>query len=205
MLNGASFELSTGEIFGIFGRNGCGKSTLLKSMFGTQNATVSIQVDGKELSQKDVIASGLVAYLPQHAFIPSSLLVRDSIPMYHPEESKQDAIFYDPTIARIAHRKIGELSHGERKYLETLLIGQLSHPFLFLDEPFSMLEPLQIERIKERIVEFSSTKGIIITDHYYRDVWDIASKKAVMKDGILHPVAEFEDLQRFDYLAEKQR
>ena len=143
VLKEISFSLKTGEILGIFGRNGCGKSTLLKMIFGTlKKGLVSVSIDGKNFNLSENISAEHIAYLPQHSFLPKNIKVRDLIPIYFSDGKKQDNIFYDPLIAKIATKKVKELSLGQVRYLEVLLIGNLNHPFLMLDEPFSMIEPL---------------------------------------------------------------
>lgn len=200
VLQDVSFKLKTGEIMGIFGRNGSGKSTLLKALTGSIKAEVKMEFDGVITVPSEVISKQLIAYLPQHPFIPVNLLVRDVIPIYYSDGKKQDAIFYDPTIVRISNTKIGALSQGERKYLETLMVGNLPHPVLMLDEPFSMLEPLQIDQLKIHLNKIKEHKAIIITDHYYHDVWDLASKYIVLTDGKSYQIEEKKDLIAFDYL-----
>lgn len=65
--------------------------------------------------------------------------VRDIIPVFFEDGEDQDKIFYAPLVGDFEKRKIGELSMGERRYFELLLISNLDHPFLMLDEPFSMI------------------------------------------------------------------
>ncbi|MEL6809989.1 MAG: ATP-binding cassette domain-containing protein [Bacteroidota bacterium] len=201
ILNHVSLEVDTGDLLGIFGRNGSGKSTLLKMLFGSLKAdSIHMEIDGWEVHPSEVIEKRLMAYLPQHPFLPSNTKVRDVIPIYHYSEEKQDKVFYDPGVAKITRKRINQLSHGERKYFEVVLLGSLDHPFLLLDEPFSMLEPLQTQAIKEYLHQLKETKGIIITDHYYRDVLDVTTKNLVLKDGSSHWIYSEEDLKKFEYL-----
>ncbi len=90
---------------------------------------------------------------------------------------------------------------GQLRYLETLLVGSLDHPFIMLDEPFSMLEPLYKELLKELLRNLSPTKGIIITDHYYHDVMDITNANFLIKDGNKIEVSEKFDLVKNGYLS----
>lgn len=200
VLKDISFELKTGEILGIFGRNGCGKSTLLKMIFGSlSTGEIKLSIDNIEISPAEVIQKQLIAYIPQHPFLPKNVKVRDIIPMYFSEEKKQDAIFYDPGVAKITHQRTGDLSQGERKYFETLLVANLDQPFLMLDEPFSMLEPLQTEALKEFLLQ-KKEKGIIITDHYYNDVLNITSKNLVIENGNSYTINSPDDLVKYNYL-----
>ena len=204
ILKKVSFICKTGDILGIFGRNGSGKSTLLQMIFGIESANeIKLYLDDHSISPSRVIADKRIAYLPQHPFLPQHARVRDIIPMYFTSEEKQDSIFYDPVIAKIAARKVNELSIGEMKYFEVILMGNLNHDFLMLDEPFSMVEPLEKEALKKFLLQKKKEKGIIITDHYYYDVLDISTKNLVIKDGIAHVVESEEDLRKFDYLSKR--
>jgi ABC-type lipopolysaccharide export system ATPase subunit len=71
-----------------------------------------------------------------------------------------------------------------------------------LDEPFSMVEPLYKIKIKEFLLKLTATKGIILTDHYYKDVLDVSTKNLVLVSGVAHPVESVEGLKAFGYLQE---
>lgn len=202
VLKDISLTLNTGEILGIFGRNGCGKSTLLKMIFGTlQNGAINISIDNEAYKPSNNISLKQIAYLPQHSFLPKNIKVRDVIPIYFSDEKKQDAIFYDKLIAKLTTKKVGELSLGQIRYFEILLVGNLSHPFLMMDEPFSMIEPLYKIEIKKFLNNLKSKKGILITDHYYNDVLAIATKNLIIKDGRGHLIKDAEDLKEYNYLS----
>ncbi len=202
VLKEVSFSLKTTEILGMFGRNGCGKSTLLKMIFGTQKkGLINISIDGKPFNSSDNISAACIAYLPQHSFLPRNIKVRDLIPIYFSEEKKQDIIFYDSLIAKLTAKKVGELSLGQIRYLEVLLVGNLGHPFLMLDEPFSMIEPLFKIEISKLLNNLKVEKGIIITDHYYEDVLRITTQNILIKDGIGITIESKEDLKKLEYLS----
>lgn len=201
VLKEVSFSLKTGEILGVFGRNGCGKSTLLKMIFGTLGkGLINISIDGAKFNPLENISAERIAYLPQHSFLPKNSTVRDLIPIYFSEEKKQDVIFYDSQIPKFSAKKVGELSLGQVRYLELLLVGHLDHPFLMLDEPFSMIEPMYKIEIKKLLNNLKVDKGIIITDHYYQDVIDITSQNLLIKDGVGFIIESKEDLKKLEYL-----
>ncbi|WP_310993652.1 ABC transporter ATP-binding protein [Aequorivita marina] len=203
VLKEVSFSLETEEILGIFGKNGCGKSTLLKMIFGTlHKGKLNASINGELYKPSKNIAEGKIAYLPQHSFLPKNIKVRDLIPIYFSGEKEQDTIFYDALIAKITNKKVGELSIGQVRYFEVLLIGNLGHPFLMMDEPFSMVEPLYKLKIQALLQKLKVKKGIIITDHYYRDVLSITTKNILIKDGVGHSIKNVEDLQSLAYLGE---
>ena len=201
VLNNVTLSVSKGEILALYGRNGCGKSTLLKTLFGTLKANnIELLVNGTATTPKASRLNKIIAYIPQHPFLPSSQKVRDIIPMYHQDQELQDAVFYDPYIASFTARRVSELSLGQRRYFEVVLLANSSHPFLLIDEPFSMIEPLHKERLKDFLNSIKKTKGIIITDHYYNDVLEVSTQNIILKDGLINTITTKEDLLKYDYL-----
>lgn len=205
ILSKVSFICNTGDIVAIFGRNGSGKSTLLKILFGTLKPDkIELYIDEKKI-ERITTKNKLIAYLPQGPFLPRDLKVRDIIPMYFPDGDLQNKIFYAPLIHKLETQRIGTLSPGEQRYLECLLIINLHHPFILLDEPFSMIEPLYKDALKDMLRAHRDEKGFIITDHYYSDVLDVANKKMIMKEGNANEVLNLNDLVEYGYLPERLR
>ncbi|MFT3950056.1 MAG: ATP-binding cassette domain-containing protein [Agriterribacter sp.] len=200
VLNNVSFEMHSGDIIGIFGSNGSGKSTLLNLLFGTlrrQGGTINInnhKIAPVELRKH-------IAYSTQNVFLPASLTVRNIIPLYFPESDDQNRIFYSEGIHKIEKYKVGRLSIGEQKYLQFLLTVHLPQQFILLDEPFAMIDPLYQDIIRNKILELSAVKGFILTDHYYKQVFEIANKRFLMKEGILNPITSIKDLKDGGYIS----
>lgn len=204
ILSDINFECQVGEIIGLLGRNGCGKSTLLKILFGTLKADAAeIKLNSKIFDPSKNISNRVIAYLAQDSFLPKGYKVRDIIPFFYQDGEQQDRIFYDPRIAKIENQKIGTLSYGELRYLEILLVARLSHRFVLLDEPFSMIEPLHQEAIKDLLLMLKQNKCIILTDHYYHNVLNITDRNILIKDGQSFPVEDASDLAKFGYISEE--
>lgn len=201
----ASLTIKTGEILGVFGRNGSGKSSLLKILFGTLQADRIVgTIDDKVFEPKKVIARQQIGYLPQFSFLPRYKKVRQVIPLFLEAGELQDKVFYAPRIAKIENQGVGQLSIGERRYLELLLLAHAPHPFLLLDEPFSMIEPLYKDIIKALLTDIKSRKGIILTDHYFLDVLPITNRNILLKNESFLPVFGEKDLEDLGYLPEKR-
>lgn len=202
VLNDINLRLQSGEIIGIFGRNGSGKSTLLNVLFGS----LKLQKGKIKKNDNEVNPDTLpkhIAYSTQEIFLPPSVTVRNIIPMYFSNGDDQNKIFYAEGIYRLEKFKIGSLSIGEKKYLQFLMTVNLPQKFVLLDEPFAMIDPLYRELVKNRILELSATKAFILTDHYYKDVFEISDHCFLMKDGVLKPVVSIDDLKRDGYLPER--
>ncbi|WP_324720413.1 ATP-binding cassette domain-containing protein [Salinimicrobium sp. HB62] len=201
ILDEVSVSFETGEIIGLFGRNGSGKSTLLKCMLGTLKAdSLEIRIDGEEIKPSEVIPRQKIGFLPQETFLPKEMKVRNVIPLIFPEGEDQDKIFYSTGVAAFDGKIVGKLSAGQLKYLELLLLAHMPHPFLLLDEPFSMLEPRYIELVKELLLSLKSSKGLLLTDHYYRDVLEVANRSYVLKKARAYEVESEHDLVTHKYL-----
>ena len=149
---------------------------------------------------KEIITSKTIAYLPQDTFLPKNLKVREVIPFFFSEGSKQDKIFYAPNVSTFDNRKVGELSIGQLRYLELLIVGNLKHSFLLLDEPFASVAPIYKTVIKDLLLELKKEKGIILTDHYYEDVLEVATKNCIIKDTKKIDIYSKNDLINYGYL-----
>ena len=205
LLTDISLGCKKGEVLGIYGRNGTGKSTLFKILFGTLKADhyeVYINQQATDLSK--VIATKKIAYLHQDDFLPWNTTVNNLIRIYFEHKATQNSVFSDHRIEKIRNQKVGQLSSGERRYLEVLLIAHSEHEFIMLDEPFSQIEPLFKEAIKELLMKVKSHKGIILTDHYYRDVFEIADKNVLIKNGVSVEVSSYQDLAQKGYIPASQ-
>ena len=202
ILRDIDFECRVGEIVGLLGKNGCGKSTLLKILFGTLKANIiDVKINSMVFDTSKNIHNRTIAYLAQASFLPNDLKVKNIIPIYYQDGEQQDRLFYDPIIARIENQKTDTLSLGELRYFEILLISRLPHRFILLDEPFSMIEPLYKDAIKDLLLIIKQNKGIILTDHYFHDVLQIADRNLLIKDGRTFAISDKSDLANYGYIS----
>ncbi len=200
ILSNVYLKCQTGEVIGVLGRNGCGKSTLLKIIFGTLNAdNKTIKIDNK-FYDKPYQSKDLVAYLPQHDFLPEHTSLRRIINAYIKNKEKRKTVINDERVNKHLNKKTKELSGGELRYFEMLLLLNLDSKFILLDEPFSGIEPIYKERIKELIGKYRTKKGFIITDHDYRNIIEVSDKLALIKDGALKNIEKTEQLETYNYL-----
>lgn len=199
VLSDVYLKCETNEIIGLLGRNGSGKSTLLKIIFGIESADNKfIRIDGVVENQTSQLLKD-VSYLPQESFIPNNFSVKKAISLSLSKQ-KLFAFLEDEFIKSISEKNIKDLSGGELRYLEIKLILSNSSKFVLLDEPYNGLSPLMVEKINELILKNSNQKGIIITDHNYEKVLNIATKLMLIKEGRLYLLNDKSELFEKGYL-----
>jgi len=192
-------KCETGDIIGMFGRNGSGKSTLLKILFGILTAERKfIRIDGKVFDCPYKTKNEL-CFLPQHDFLPKYMKAAKAVELYLGKDAVE-TFFADNILKKLNNNKVSELSGGELRYLEIKLLLKTESKFILLDEPFNGVSPLLVEYIRGLIVESSKTKGIILTDHDYKNVLDVANRYCLIYDGGIKTVTSKEGLIRWGYV-----
>jgi ABC-type multidrug transport system ATPase subunit len=202
VLTDVYLKCQTGDIIGLLGRNGSGKSTLLKILFGTLYTDYKhISINGIPLSQPLKI-KGAIGFLPQDNFLPKNITVNKIVRLFDHKLDNTDFID-DDVLSKIYNTKIGDISGGELRYLEIKIILNLDTKFVFLDEPFNGIAPIHIDIIKELIKSQATRKGIILTDHDYTNVLDVANKYMILYDGGLRILKSKQDFINWGYLPDK--
>jgi len=201
LLTDIYLKCETDNIIGIFGSNGAGKSTLFKILFGTMSAERKfIRIDSKVYDCTYKVKNG-ICFLPQHNFLPNHLKVEKAVSLYIGKKTI-DNFFYDEVITSFRKSKVFSLSGGELRYLEIKLLLSTGAKFVVLDEPFNGISPILIESIKKMIIEKSSTKGIILTDHDYRNVLAVANQYYIIYDGGIRKIKDKRELVVWEYISE---
>lgn len=199
ILKDVFLSCETGEIVGILGRNGSGKSTLLEIIFGTISAENKFVRVGTKVIKNISDNKNIIHYLSQDHFLPNHLKVKSIIDLFC---NRENAVILksNELIIPFINQKTGNLSGGEKRLIEISVMLFSNCKFLILDEPFHSLSPKIIEEIKILIRKQSKNKGIIITDHQYKNIIEISDKFILLKDGSTKIVNGIEDLKKLGYL-----
>ncbi len=136
-------------------------------------------------------------YLPQFNFIPKSLSLRRVFQDFGLDYSKFQNRFSE--FATTEKTSVGNLSGGERRLIELYVIVKSASQFAMLDEPFTHLNPLQIEKVKELLKEEKANKGLLVTDHMYRDLIDIYDSLYILSNGQTYLTKKVTDIETFGY------
>jgi lipopolysaccharide export system ATP-binding protein len=199
ILQDVYLECKQGEVLGILGRNGCGKSSLLRIIFGTLTPSykhVSISGEYIQKGYKNM----RIAYLPQHSYLPKGIKIKNLA------KAIVDQRFWDDLIAHpIYHnhhdKTVSELSGGELRQLETLMVIYSKADFILLDEPFTHISPIQTELFKTIIKKCAKVKGIILTDHQYFNIIDVSDRIILITDGYTRPIRHKDELITYGYVS----
>ena len=127
------------------------------------------------------------------------LTFHDLVKIFHLQASL-DQIYDIEEVSQQAQQKIGNLSGGVKKLVEIITVLYTPGLFALLDEPFSYLSPVLVEKVIPHIRHQSQAKGIILTDHQYRNVFTVSNQNYVISDGALKRVEEQADLEKYGYL-----
>ena len=188
-----------GEVVGLLGRNGCGKSSLLRIIFGTLKPSYKhISINDKHIYKG--YNGGRVAYLPQHNYLPKNIKI-ESLAKTIIDEQFWDDFTAQSIWQNSKSKKAGELSGGELRQLETLMCIYSRADFILLDEPFTHVSPVQTEMFKGIIRKCAEVKGIIVTDHQYYNILDVADRIVLITDGSTKAIKSPDDLIRYGYIS----
>lgn len=141
VLSDVFISCKIGEIKGLIGRNGSGKSTLLKIVFGTENADTKFVKVGNKIIKNLSDGRNLINYLPQENFLPNSISIKSLIHLFLQKENKK-IVLENEFVKPLLHKKNQNLSSGERRIVEILLIIHSKASFILLDEPFNGVSPI---------------------------------------------------------------
>lgn len=181
ILYGIYIKAEEGKVTGILGRNGSGKTSLLRILFGSLKPKYkSIRLHGVH-QKTDLFKINIISYLPQHQLLPSTMSIVETFRVFN--QKWEDFVQEFQLFEKYRNARIRHLSSGERRVLETFLIIMAKKTIVLLDEPFSFVAPLYIEKIKILIKEQQAHKIIIVTDHLYEDILDISDTVYFLKNG----------------------
>ena len=197
VLSGGYITSETGMVTGLLGRNGAGKSCMFRALMGGLRVdNVMVSIDEKPIDRRGI--GRYIKYLPQGRLIPEGMRLRRAFELFG--VNYWTFVNRVPKYSRYCNSPLYELSGGEARLAELYLVLMSEAPFYILDEPFTQVDPVNIEEVQALIRERSQDHGIIVTDHNYDAISSIADNLFVIADGYTSPVRCREDLVRHGYL-----
>lgn len=198
-LRDTELHVRQGEFVVILGRSGCGKTTLLRqlkpSVTPVGKKKGQIIFDGKDIcSLDDRMAASQIGFVWQDV---NAQLVTDKV--WHELAFGLESLGYDNGYVRrrvaemgsffglgdIFHRKVMELSGGQKQLVNLASVMAMSPKVLVLDEPTSQLDPIAANDFINSLVRINRELGttIIMTEHRLEDVLPVCNRSVVMENG----------------------
>ena len=181
-----SFEVKEGEIFGLLGINGAGKTTTFRMIMGLLDITKgTITLDGKKI---DYSVTDNIGFLTEERSLLTKLTVKEQAIYFGALKGmsnekiieRLDYLLNKFGISEYKDKKIKELSKGNQQKIQ-FITSILNEPkLLILDEPFSGLDPFNIELFKKEILALSKKGSIIIFSSHRMDHVELFCKKLVV-------------------------
>jgi len=191
ILHGVTFDVSTGEVVTLLGRNGAGKTTALKSIMGIiAQRRGSVRLASRELIglASNEIARAGIAFCPEERGIFASLNVEENLllpPVVRPGGLSLERIFeLFPNLRERLNSQGTKLSGGEQQMLAIGRILRTGARLLLLDEPTEGLAPVIIQQIG-RTIRALKAQGftILLVEQNFRFASTVADRYYVMEHG----------------------
>jgi ABC-2 type transport system ATP-binding protein len=199
-----SFQVDDAEIFGFIGPNGAGKSTTIRLLLSLIHPTSgSATIFGKDCIKHGPELRRDIGYLPSEVFYYERMKVIDLL--------KYSASFYDKDCTQRLHelaelmelelhRRIEDLSYGNKKKVG-IVQGLLHQPkLLFLDEPTAGLDPL-MQRQFFQLIREENRRGVTVffSSHILGEVQRMCNRVGIIKEGRIIEIADIRTLQQDNY------
>ena len=185
-----SFEVKPGEIFGLLGVNGAGKTTTFRMIMGLLEPTEGkITLDDKPI---DYSVTDNIGFLTEERSLLTKLTVKEQAIFYGNLKSMRDKdiikrldyLLDKFEISEYKNKKIKELSKGNQQKVQFIMAILNEPKLLILDEPFSGLDPFNVELFKKEIIEMSKKGSMIIfSSHRMEHVELFCKKLAIILKG----------------------
>lgn len=192
VVNGVSFTQRRFQKLAIAGETGSGKSTLLKMIAGLEQPDAGrVFFKGQEvLGPLFQLIPGHpgIAYLSQHYELRNNYRVEEWLDMANRlSRAEADALFRICRIDHLVSRKTHQLSGGEKQRIALCRLLVSAPELLLLDEPFSNLDPIHKQILKQVLEDIGNRLRIscILTSHDPQDTLSWADELLVMRAGQL--------------------
>ncbi len=207
-LDGVDFRVERNEILGLVGENGAGKSTLMKILIGLQTVDEGEYFLRGERAALDgpsaAIRKGIGMVFQEGCMIPN-LSVMDNLFLGNEDSFGRGPLMPVKAMAQAARGEleavglgrlnpkstVGDISSAEKQMLEIARLLWLSrlygvdNPILILDEPTTVLQESEVERLFSILGALKARASIVFISHRLEEVVQLSDRIVVLKDGRL--------------------
>ncbi|MBO1002911.1 ABC transporter ATP-binding protein [Pseudogracilibacillus auburnensis] len=189
-VNNLTLEMPERELFGFLGGNGAGKTTTFRMILGLLDQTDGqIEWNGEKI---DYHKSHLIGYLPEERGLYPKLKVKEQLVYLGKLRGMtgQSALselkkWLDRfQVSHYLDKKVEELSKGNQQKIQFISSVMHKPKLLILDEPFSGLDPINVEMLKEAVIDVkNSGTSIVFSSHQMDHVEELCENLCILKEG----------------------
>lgn len=189
-VNNLNLDIPEQELFGFLGGNGAGKTTTFRMILGLLDKTAgTITWEGEPVSYAK---SHLIGYLPEERGLYPKLKVEEQLVYFGKlrqmtvQQAKAEiARWLDRfQISHYVHKKVEELSKGNQQKIQFICAVLHKPRLLILDEPFSGLDPINVEMLKEAVVSIAKEgTTIVFSSHQMDHVEQLCENICILREG----------------------
>ncbi|HXQ74578.1 MAG TPA: ABC transporter ATP-binding protein [Pyrinomonadaceae bacterium] len=200
-LREVTFDVRSGEIFGLIGRNGAGKTTLTKivaTLVQPTTGTVTVHDSDSVLHDEQVRRQIGLATAEERSFYwrltgEQNLLFFARLHGLSDRTAKQriQELFAKLELEEVARRRFGEMSTGNKQRLAVARAMLPQPPVLLLDEPTRSLDPLAAARMRELISSLAQQDppvSVLLTSHNLAEVETLCERVAIISRGRIRAI-----------------
>ncbi len=204
-VDGISFEVKEGEIFGFLGPNGAGKTTTIRTITTIQQyASGSVGIDGHDIKSDYLEARKLIGIAQQHISLDKDLTVRQNIKHHailHKIPKKDIDRIVDETsdileLGQFMEHKVMDLSGGWKR--KAAIIAAIIHSpkILLLDEPTAGLDTRSRHMLWDLVRQLNDRgTTIFLTTHYIEEAESLCDRVAIINKGKLVAIGTVDELR----------
>ena len=190
-LDGVSFEVERGKIYGFIGENGAGKTTAIRAITGLspiENGTIELfgKSDSKGLAEARRKMGCLVEspILDMRKTAKENLMLQELL-YGNKDDSKADKILNRVGLGDVKNKKVGNFSLGMKQRLGIALALINDPELLILDEPVNGLDPMGMVDVRELLVSLCRDDGItiVISSHILAELYQLATDYIIISHG----------------------
>jgi ABC-2 type transport system ATP-binding protein len=193
-LDGVSFEVREGEVFGLLGPNGAGKSTTVRVLVTLTYADEgSASVAGHDVRREQNAVRRTIGYVPQDSGVDQfgtgreNLMLQGRVQGMHGRDlrTRADELLELVGISDAADRIVKNYSGGMRRRLD-IALGLMHRPrVLFLDEPTTGLDPEARVAMWDEVSRLARAESltILLTTHYLEEADQLTDRLAIVSRG----------------------
>jgi len=191
VLDGVSFEVERGKIYGFIGENGAGKTTAIRAITGLspiENGTIELfgKSDSKGLAEARRKMGCLVEspILDMRKTAKENLMLQELL-YGNKDASKADKILNRVGLGDVKNKKVGNFSLGMKQRLGIALALINDPELLILDEPVNGLDPMGMVDVRELLVSLCRDDGItiVISSHILAELYQLATDYIIISHG----------------------